>query len=84
MSTGDIETIGTLPVEFAGPMVRLSSPEPVPATTTTSEPTLGTTPPIVAPEIDIAEEPSAALRWLAGALLVAFVGGLYSMTRRSA
>ena len=35
-----------------------------------------TTPPLVAPELDVGDTPSAALQWLAGSVLVLFVAGL--------
>ncbi len=83
-SNGEIETLATLPTEFAGPILKLHDPEPVESTTSTTEPELGTTPPLVAPEGDIAAVPSAGLQWLAGTVLVGFVLGLIWLARRPA
>lgn len=58
----------------------LPSLEP-PGTTATSAPD-PTTPPLVAPELDVVESPSAGLQWLAGSALALFVAGLVWLTRR--
>ncbi len=84
-TSGQIETLATLPAEFAGPIIKLRGQAPIEVTTTTTtkEPDAGTTPPLVAPEGDVAEEPSPGLQLLAATALAAFVIGLFWLARRS-
>lgn len=83
-TNGEIETFATLPAEFAGPILLLRDAGPIDATTSTTAPEAGTTPPLMAPGRDVVAGPGAGLQWLAGAALVAFVLGLVWLAKRPA
>ena len=89
LEVGEIETLATLPVMDAGPLVLIDTERLKPATTTTMAATESTVPPLVAPgieatpEVDAPPDLSAAASWIGGGAMVVFFGLLIWLLRTS-
>lgn len=81
LSTGEIQSLVTLPLQSAGPLLLLDHSEPVTPTTVATtleiEPTTHpTVPPLVAPDLGTEQAVSGYVRWVAGVAIIGFVGVL--------
>lgn len=88
LTTGEVDTLVTLPLQSAGPLLLLDHGEPgtTTTTTTTSESAPApnsTTPPLVAPDLGSDQADATHLPWLAGIAIVGFLGVLVWLAVRS-
>lgn len=85
LETGEHDRLATMPAQSVGPLVILEDdPTQTSVTTTQPDPAAdGSTPPLVAPDLGAGEQPSIALRWVAGLVVVCGLAGLVWLARRS-
>lgn len=80
LSTGEIESVVTLPTQSAGPLLLLDHGEPMPTTTTGPEiapsTTTATVPPLVAPDLGLDDASTGYVQWVAGVTILGFIGVL--------